>query len=438
MHLRERVHSELEPRTLLYATRFEVVVGSGERNQLGSCRNNKQERTKGSGPGLGENLGEEQAMHASHSIWCEGGGRGGQRISIRDLSLIPSRANKKKKDPQNKDANCRTISKANNLRNESAGKREIPEKPRRQAASHGTIPTCKHPGVTPLIIEPGSHRWEASSLTTTPPKYLFYFQDIPPPQANKAKPSLEDFTRGTTRRIHAQSERRSRTYLGTGVRSCQLSGLHGRVASTPQPPRLRWQQRHRGPTDPPARLMTSGGRSNQRKGNLRLRVSSSEECGWQAGLHDRRARTPVDAMFTSAWVARSGSPMTAQVVVNSTYRHTRHEYGGGIFSCRQLNEQRARRPSDHLGSTLFVHVLDVIHCDRITSCRPFMGLKSAHFTVNSLYPDFFFRLITGRELLHSRFERQPLFRSGCKGGRCHRSSCKRRPYRPSSPAREED
>ncbi|KAJ8894709.1 hypothetical protein PR048_000016 [Dryococelus australis] len=46
------------------------------------------------------------------------------------------------------------------------GKREIPEKIRRPAASYGMIPTCENLGETP----PGSPRWEASSLTTTPPR----------------------------------------------------------------------------------------------------------------------------------------------------------------------------------------------------------------------------------------------------------------------------
>ncbi|KAJ8873757.1 hypothetical protein PR048_024591 [Dryococelus australis] len=56
-------------------------------------------------------------------------------------------------------------------RNEGAeGKRDISEKTRRPAASSGTIPTCDNPGVTPLGIEPGSLWWEASSLTTTPPR----------------------------------------------------------------------------------------------------------------------------------------------------------------------------------------------------------------------------------------------------------------------------
>ncbi|KAJ8897541.1 hypothetical protein PR048_002889 [Dryococelus australis] len=44
------------------------------------------------------------------------------------------------------------------------GKRESPEKTRRPAAMSCTIPRATPPG-----IEPGSPRWEASSLTTTPP-----------------------------------------------------------------------------------------------------------------------------------------------------------------------------------------------------------------------------------------------------------------------------
>ncbi|KAJ8883906.1 hypothetical protein PR048_015761 [Dryococelus australis] len=47
------------------------------------------------------------------------------------------------------------------LRNERAEKREIPEKTRLPAASLGTIPTCKDPGATPSGIEPGSTMWEA-------------------------------------------------------------------------------------------------------------------------------------------------------------------------------------------------------------------------------------------------------------------------------------
>ncbi|KAJ8882999.1 hypothetical protein PR048_014838 [Dryococelus australis] len=48
------------------------------------------------------------------------------------------------------------------------GKREIPKKTRRPAASSGTIPTCGNP-VTRQGIEPGSPWWEASSLTAHPP-----------------------------------------------------------------------------------------------------------------------------------------------------------------------------------------------------------------------------------------------------------------------------
>ncbi|KAJ8888272.1 hypothetical protein PR048_007759 [Dryococelus australis] len=50
-------------------------------------------------------------------------------------------------------------------------KREIPEKTRRPMASSGTIPTCDNPGVTRSGIEPGSLLWEASSITTHPPRY---------------------------------------------------------------------------------------------------------------------------------------------------------------------------------------------------------------------------------------------------------------------------
>ncbi|KAJ8876780.1 hypothetical protein PR048_021227 [Dryococelus australis] len=46
------------------------------------------------------------------------------------------------------------------------GKREISEKTRRPAASSGTVPTCENPGAIPPGLEPGSQRWEASSLTT--------------------------------------------------------------------------------------------------------------------------------------------------------------------------------------------------------------------------------------------------------------------------------
>ncbi|KAJ8881376.1 hypothetical protein PR048_017857 [Dryococelus australis] len=50
------------------------------------------------------------------------------------------------------------------------GKREIPEKTRRTAASSCTIPPCENSGATPPGIEPGSPWWKAISLTTTPPR----------------------------------------------------------------------------------------------------------------------------------------------------------------------------------------------------------------------------------------------------------------------------
>ncbi|KAJ8875849.1 hypothetical protein PR048_023752 [Dryococelus australis] len=58
------------------------------------------------------------------------------------------------------------------------GKQKLPEKTSKMTASPGTISKCKNPGATPLGIEPGSHWWEASSLTTTPPQPHFK-DDIP-------------------------------------------------------------------------------------------------------------------------------------------------------------------------------------------------------------------------------------------------------------------
>ncbi|KAJ8870479.1 hypothetical protein PR048_029501 [Dryococelus australis] len=49
---------------------------------------------------------------------------------------------------------------------------ENPEKTRRPVASYSTIPTCENPGVTRPGIEPGSPWWEASRLTTQPPRSL--------------------------------------------------------------------------------------------------------------------------------------------------------------------------------------------------------------------------------------------------------------------------
>ncbi|KAJ8895109.1 hypothetical protein PR048_000434 [Dryococelus australis] len=43
---------------------------------------------------------------------------------------------------------------------ERRGKREIPEKTRRPAASSSTIPTCENPGANPPGIDPESPRWE--------------------------------------------------------------------------------------------------------------------------------------------------------------------------------------------------------------------------------------------------------------------------------------
>ncbi|KAJ8871821.1 hypothetical protein PR048_028161 [Dryococelus australis] len=48
-------------------------------------------------------------------------------------------------------------------------KREVTEETRLPAVSSGAISTCENPGATPLGFEPGSPRWEVSSLTTTPP-----------------------------------------------------------------------------------------------------------------------------------------------------------------------------------------------------------------------------------------------------------------------------
>ncbi|KAJ8887794.1 hypothetical protein PR048_014012 [Dryococelus australis] len=47
-----------------------------------------------------------------------------------------------------------------------------PRKPADRRASSCTIPTCEDPKATPPVNEPGSPRWEASSLTTTPPRPL--------------------------------------------------------------------------------------------------------------------------------------------------------------------------------------------------------------------------------------------------------------------------
>ncbi|KAJ8870348.1 hypothetical protein PR048_029369 [Dryococelus australis] len=64
------------------------------------------------------------------------------------------------------------------------GKQDIPERTRRPAASSGTIPACENPGATPTEIEPGSPRWEASSLATRSPL----------PWGKKIAPEIDHFT----------------------------------------------------------------------------------------------------------------------------------------------------------------------------------------------------------------------------------------------------
>ncbi|KAJ8883150.1 hypothetical protein PR048_014990 [Dryococelus australis] len=48
-----------------------------------------------------------------------------------------------------------------------------PRRPSQPVASSGTIPTCENPGATQPQVEPGSPRWEANSLTTTPPEEIW-------------------------------------------------------------------------------------------------------------------------------------------------------------------------------------------------------------------------------------------------------------------------
>ncbi|KAJ8880278.1 hypothetical protein PR048_016744 [Dryococelus australis] len=57
-------------------------------------------------------------------------------------------------------------------RNRRAGEGDgiSPTKPANQRASSGTIPTCESPGVARPGTEPASPRWEASSLTSQPPR----------------------------------------------------------------------------------------------------------------------------------------------------------------------------------------------------------------------------------------------------------------------------
>ncbi|KAJ8873601.1 hypothetical protein PR048_024419 [Dryococelus australis] len=53
------------------------------------------------------------------------------------------------------------------------GKREYPEKTRRQTASSSTIPTCENPRANLPGSEPGTPRLEASALATAPPLPLY-------------------------------------------------------------------------------------------------------------------------------------------------------------------------------------------------------------------------------------------------------------------------
>ncbi|KAJ8881071.1 hypothetical protein PR048_017544 [Dryococelus australis] len=64
------------------------------------------------------------------------------------------------------------------------GKWETSEKTRIPEASSSTIPTGENPGATPPGIEPGSPPWEASSLTTTPPKSGCWIYDNPTVRQN--------------------------------------------------------------------------------------------------------------------------------------------------------------------------------------------------------------------------------------------------------------
>ncbi|KAJ8872221.1 hypothetical protein PR048_025823 [Dryococelus australis] len=62
--------------------------------------------------------------------------------------------------------------------NKGEEEQKIPEKTRRPAVSFGMIPTCDNPGATPLRTEHDSPSWEASSLTTTPPRSRFFSHAI--------------------------------------------------------------------------------------------------------------------------------------------------------------------------------------------------------------------------------------------------------------------
>ncbi|KAJ8878121.1 hypothetical protein PR048_022588 [Dryococelus australis] len=57
------------------------------------------------------------------------------------------------------------------------GKRDIPKKTRRRAASSGAIPTSENPAATPSGIEPGAPWWEASGLAIAPPRPQYGVRD---------------------------------------------------------------------------------------------------------------------------------------------------------------------------------------------------------------------------------------------------------------------
>ncbi|KAJ8866224.1 hypothetical protein PR048_032067 [Dryococelus australis] len=132
----------------------------------------------GSSPGSAFQISTSYTMVTPSSNCCsyprqgEGGRRcswkrvdGGILINIARTSVqpFPSRV-------AGGGAATRQIVSKERRQNARAGRREIPEKTRRPAASSETSPTCKNLGATPPGIKPCSLRWEASSLTTTTPR----------------------------------------------------------------------------------------------------------------------------------------------------------------------------------------------------------------------------------------------------------------------------
>ncbi|KAJ8870387.1 hypothetical protein PR048_029408 [Dryococelus australis] len=92
------------------------------------------------------------------------------------------------------------------------GKRDIPEKTRPPAASCDTIPTRGNLGSTPPEIEPGSPRWEASSLTAKSPR--------PPTSSLNVWDSRADYQ---ARKL-AEAEREV-TWLGQLSVACVIESL---------------------------------------------------------------------------------------------------------------------------------------------------------------------------------------------------------------------